>query len=163
MKQNKKEFYLLLDNIRSLFNVGAIFRIADAIGVNKIILGGITCQRESAGKKELNFKIKKTALGAEKIIPWEHTCQSWRVIEKLKKKGFQIIALEQTKESIDYKKIKPKFPLVLIVGNEINGVSKNLLNRTDKIIALPMQGQKESLNVAVATGIAVYEINKYRF
>lgn len=162
--KNKKDFYLLLDNIRSIFNVGAIFRTADAAGIDKIFLGGITCLSNKQGKKkELNIKINKTALGAEKTIDWEHTWQSWRMVEKLKKQGFQIIALEQTKKSFNYTKFKPKFPLVLIVGNEKNGVSKNLLKRCDKIIALPMHGQKESLNVAVAAGIAIYEINKYRF
>jgi len=150
-----KKFYLLLDNIRSLFNVGAIFRTADAGGINKIILAGIT------GKPN-DEKVKKVALGAEKSIPWEHYWQAWRVIDKLKKEGFQIIALEQTKESIPYDKFKPKFPLILIVGNEIKGVSKSLLKRADKIIHLPMAGKKESLNVAIATGIAIYEINKFR-
>jgi 23S rRNA (guanosine2251-2'-O)-methyltransferase len=154
--KNKKEFYLLLDNIRSLFNVGAIFRTADAAAIDKIILGGIS-------GKPTEEKAKKVALGAEKTITWEHTWQSWREIEKLKKQGFQIIALEQSKKSTSCHKFKPKFPLILIVGNEINGVSKNLLKRADKIIELPMHGQKESLNVAVAAGIATYEINKYRF
>lgn len=160
--RHKKQFYLLLDNIRSLFNVGAIFRTADAAGIDKIILGGITCLRGQTKIKELNPKISKTALGAEKIIPWEHAQQTWRVIEKLKKQGFQIVALEQSKKSINYNKFKPKFPLVLIVGNEINGVSKNLLKRANKIIHLPMAGKKESLNVGVATGIALYQINKNR-
>jgi 23S rRNA (guanosine2251-2'-O)-methyltransferase len=154
--KNKKEFYLLLDNIRSLFNVGSIFRTADAANIDKIILGGIT------GKPNTD-KAKKVALGAEETIPWEHSWQTWRIIEKLKKQGFQIVALEQNKKSINYSKFKPKFPLVLIIGNEINGVSKNLLKRCHKIIQLPMHGHKESLNVGVATGIAVYEINKYRF
>jgi 23S rRNA (guanosine2251-2'-O)-methyltransferase len=154
--QNKEQFYLLLDNIRSLFNIGAIFRTADAAGINKIILGGISGTPNSE-------KVKKVALGAEKTIPWEHNWQAWRVVEQLKKQGFQIVALEQSKRSINYSKFKPKFPLILIVGNEINGVSKNLLKRCHKIIQLPMHGQKESLNVAVATGIATYEINKYRF
>lgn len=163
MRQNKKEFYLLLDNVRSLFNVGAIFRTADAAGIDKIILGGITCLRGQGKTKELNPKISKTALGAEKIITWEHTQQTWQVIKKLKKQGFQIVALEQSKKSIAYSKFKPKFPLVLVIGNEVRGISKNLLKKSDKIIHLPMAGIKESLNVGVATGIAVYEINKYRF
>lgn len=154
--KNKKEFYLLLDNIRSLFNVGAIFRTADATGIDKIYLGGIT-------GKPISEKVKKVALGAEKTIPWEHHWQSWCIIEKLKKQGFQIVALEQSKRSILYTKFKPKFPLLLIVGNEIMGVSKNLLKKADKIIQLPMHGQKESLNVAVAAGIAIYELNKYRY
>ncbi len=102
------------------------------------------------------------ALGAERTIAWEYYHQVWRIIEKLKKQDFQIVALEQSQKSILYTKFKPKFPLVLIVGNEIKGVSKNVLKRCDKVIYLPMCGEKESLNVAVATGIAIYEINKYR-
>jgi tRNA G18 (ribose-2'-O)-methylase SpoU len=150
-----KKFYLLLDNIRSLFNVGAIFRTADAGGINKIILTGIT------GKPD-DEKVKKVALGAEESVPWEHHWQAWRIVDKLKREGFQIVALEQTKKSIPYDKFKPKFPLLLIVGNEIKGISKSLLKRADKIIHLPMAGKKESLNVAIATGIAIYEINKFR-
>jgi len=154
--KSKKQFYLLLDNIRSLFNVGAIFRTADAAGIDKIYLGGISGAPSSE-------KVKKVALGAEKTIPWEHSWQAWRILEKLKKQGFQIVTLEQNKKSINYSKFKPKFPIVLILGNEISGVSENLLKRCDQIIQLPMRGQKESLNVAVAAGIAIYEINKYRF
>lgn len=159
-----KKFYLLLDNLRSLLNVGAIFRLADAAGIDKIFLGGITGLIYTPnGKKELNTRIHKTALGAEKTVLWEHSGKSWSVVEKLKKEGFQIVALEQSKKGILYTKFKPKFPLLLIVGNEIKGVSRSLLKRADKIIYLPMSGKKESLNVAVATGIAVYEINKHRF
>ncbi len=151
-----KKFYLLLDNIRSLFNVGAIFRTADAAGIDKIILGGITGTPDSE-------KMKKVSLGAEKTVFWEHHWQPWRIVDKLKKEGFYIVALEQTKKSILYTKFRPKFPLLLIVGNEIKGVSKSLLKRAEKIIYLPMYGQKESLNVAVAAGIAIYQINKYRY
>ncbi len=150
-----KKFYLLLDNIRSLFNVGAIFRTADAGGIDKIILTGITGKPDSE-------KVKKVALGAEETVAWEYFWQGWRIVEKLKKEGFQIVALEKTKGSILYTKFKPKFPLLLILGNEVKGVSKSLLKRADKIIFLPMVGKKESLNVAVAAGIAIYEINKFR-
>jgi tRNA G18 (ribose-2'-O)-methylase SpoU len=153
--QNKK-FYLLLDNVRSLFNVGAIFRTADAAGINKIILTGIT-------GKPISDKVKKVSLGAEKTVPWEYYQQNWRVVKKLKNQGFSIVVLEQSKKSIPYTKLKPKFPLLLIVGNEIKGVSKSLLKMADKIIQIPMYGKKESLNVAIAAGIAIYEINKYRF
>ena len=154
----KKTFVLILDNIRSLYNVGAIFRIADSAGINKIYLGGITAWKDGV----LNPRVKKTALGAEKNICWEHYWHTFKIVDKLKKQGFQIVALEQTPKSISYRKFKPKFPLALVVGNEKRGVSPALLKRADKIIELPMKGKKKSLNVAVATGIAVYEINKYR-
>lgn len=148
-------FYVVCDNIRSLENIGSIFRTSDALGVDKIILGGISGYPPNA-------KISKTALGAEKTVPFEHHWQVWRVVEDLKNRGFQIVALEKKKGAFLYTKFKPKFPLALIVGNEKTGVSRSVLKRVDKVIYLPMRGEKESLNVAVAFGIAGYEINKYR-
>jgi tRNA G18 (ribose-2'-O)-methylase SpoU len=148
-------FILILDNIRSLFNVGSLFRLADGAGVDKIYLGGITGQPPAP-------KIIKVSLGAEKSAVWEHSWQIWRKVDELKKQGYQIIALEQTSKSISYIKFKPKFPLALIIGNEVSGVSKGLLRRADKIIELPMAGFKESLNVATAAGIAMYKINEFR-
>lgn len=149
----KKEFYVVLDNVRSLENVGSIFRTADALGVTKIFLCGITATPP-------NDKIAKTALGAEKNIPFEHHKQTWRLIEKLKQQGVKIVALEQDKKSILYTKFKPKFPLALVIGHEVRGVSKKNLELADTIIHLPMHGAKESLNVSVAFGIAGYEIIK---
>ena len=146
-----KEFYVICDNIRSLENVGSIFRTADALGVTKIYLCGIT-------GKPPQHKISKTALGAEETIPWEHVKQVGRLIEKLKKGKINIVALEQDKKSVLYTKFKPKFPLALIIGNEVKGVSKKTLEKCDKIIELPMNGKKESLNVAVSFGIAGYYI-----
>jgi len=148
-------FVLILDNIRSLFNVGSLFRLADGAGVDKIYLGGITGQPPAP-------KIIKVSLGAEKSVPWEHCWQIWRKVDELKKQGYQIVAMEQTKKSIDYLKFEPKFPLALIIGNEVSGVSPTLLKRADKIIELPMAGIKESLNVATAAGIALYKINEFR-
>jgi len=150
------EFYVICDNIRSLENIGSIFRTADALGVSKIYLCGIS-------GKPPHPKISKTALGAEKNIPWEYIKQIGRLIDKLKKDKIKIVALEQTKQSIDYRKFNPQFPLALIVGNEVKGISSNVLKKCDKIIFLPMLGQKESLNVSVAFGVAGYEINKYRY
>ncbi|MDP1629344.1 MAG: TrmH family RNA methyltransferase [bacterium] len=153
-------FFAILDNIRSLENVGSIFRTSDAFGITKIYLGGISgmCRRGAA--KFLNPKISKTALGAELNVSWEHDWQTWRIIDKLKKEGVKIVCLEQTKKAIDILKFRPKFPLALVVGNEINGVSKAILKRADAVVQIPMLGKKESLNVAVAFGIAAFEINK---
>lgn len=170
-------FYVICDNIRSLENIGSIFRTADALKVDKIFLCGIcglpspSFQRNNSGRKntqklglgEPNSKISKTALGAEKWIDWEHHWQTWRIVEKLKKEKVLVVALEQAKKSINYTEFKPKFPLALVVGNEIKGVSPSVLKRADAVISLPMLGKKESLNVAVAFGIAGYEINKKRF
>lgn len=144
-----------MDNIRSLFNVGSMFRLADGAGVDEIYLGGITGRPPQP-------KIDKVSLGAEKSVPFEHYWSIWREVDKLKKQGYQIVALEQTPKSISYLKFKPKFPLALIIGNEVNGVSKGLLKRADKIIELPMAGIKESLNVSTAAAIALYKIIESR-
>ena len=149
----KKELYVVCDNLRSLYNVGSIFRTSDAIGVKKIYLAGITGTPLQKG-------VLKVSLGAENSVPWEHVGSAWQLIEKLKKQGRQIIALELTTKSVDIKKFKPRWPCVLIVGNEVNGVSRSLLNRADVAIKIPMKGIKESLNVAVAYGIAAYTLTK---
>lgn len=148
-------FYVICDNIRSLENIGSIFRTADALDVNKIFLCGICGTLP-------NPKISKSALGAENWMDWEYYKLSWRLVEKLKKENVFIAALEQRKNSLPYTKFRPKFPLALVIGNEIKGVSPSVLKRADRIISLPMFGKKESLNVAVAFGIAGYEINKAR-
>ena len=149
-------FYIICDNIRSLENIGSIFRTADALKIDKIFLTGI------CGKPP-NDKISKTALGAENWINWEYCVSVWRLIERLKKEKVFVVALEQTKKSLVYTKFKPKFPLALVIGNEIKGVSPSVLKRADKVISLSMFGKKESLNVAVAFGITAYEISKSRF
>ena len=110
-----KEFYVVCDNIRSLENIGSIFRTADAIGVTKIFLCGIS-------GRPPHQKISKTALGAEKTVPWEYHKQTWRLVGKLQREGRWIIALEQHSNSIDIKKFKPKFPMALVIGNEVKGV-----------------------------------------
>jgi len=147
----EQEIYLILHNIRSAYNVGSIFRTADAAGVKKIYLCGYTPTPD-------NQKVVKTSLGAEKYVPWEYHKQTWQLLKKIKIKKIHIIALEQTKKSVDYRQFKPRFPLALVVGNEVKGLSKKILTYADKIIAIPMYGRKESLNVAVATGIALYKL-----
>src|SRR3989344_750172 len=150
-----KDFYVICDNIRSLENIGSIFRTADATGIKKVFLCGISGTPP-------NHKISKTALGAEKMVPFEYHKQTWRLIEKLKKQKISIVALEQDKKSIIYTKFKPKFPLALIIGNEVKGISEKVLKKANKIIYLPMKGQKESLNVAVAFGVAGYHIANFK-
>ena len=142
---------LILHNIRSAYNVGSIFRTADAAGVSKVYV----CDYSPTPDDK---KVIKTSLGAEKTVPWEHWLQIWRLLEKLKKEGTQIVALEQTKKSVDYRLFRPKFPVALILGNEVKGLSKKVLKYTDKIVEIPMFGEKESLNVAVAAGIMIYKL-----
>lgn len=145
------KFVVICDDIRSLFNVGSVFRTADAVGVDRIYLCGITGR---PGRDKTDEKLSKVALGAEKIVSWEYRKQSWRLLDELKAQGFQIVSLELTPESINYVDFKPQFPLALVIGNEVEGVKPSLLKRSDRLIQIPMRGQKESLNVSVAFGIA---------
>ncbi|MEA3399393.1 MAG: TrmH family RNA methyltransferase [Patescibacteria group bacterium] len=150
---------LILPDIRSAQNVGAIFRTADAVGILKIYLTGYTpCPVDKFERKRKD--ISKAALGAEKTIPWEYKKSTSILINKLKKEKYTIIAIEQGDESVDYKKIPLKEKMVFIIGNEVKGLSKKILNKCDYIAEIPMKGQKESLNVSVATGVALFRILK---
>lgn len=144
-------FYLIVPDIRSRFNVGAIFRTADALGVTKIFLTGYT-------PRPPHPKINKVALGATDSVPWEYYPRTKKIIKELKKQKIQIVALEKTKHSLDFTKFKPRWPLALVLGNEKTGLKPDILNEADKIIHLPMLGKKESLNVAVALAAAAYFI-----
>ncbi|MBP8017190.1 RNA methyltransferase [Candidatus Gracilibacteria bacterium] len=143
--------YLLLDNIRSLLNVGAIFRTCDGAGFDKIILTGFT---PTPPRKD----ISKTAIGAENTVDWEYYEDPIEIITKLKNDGFKIITLEQTKNSIDLRNLKSEKNdnICLVVGNEISGVRKDIIDKSDIIVEIPMFGKKQSLNVATATGILLY-------
>ena len=152
-KKNLKPLVsLVLHNIRSAYNVGSIFRTADGAGVSKIYLCGITSNPNDEPK------ISKTALGAEKTVTWEYCKQTWRLLDKLKKEGVEVVALEQDKKAVDYRKFKPKRPVALVLGNEVGGLSPTILRAADAIMEIPMRGKKESLNVSVAAGVALYEI-----
>jgi len=151
------KFFLILHNIRSTYNVGSIFRTAEACGISKIFLTGYTPTPLDNFGREVKA-ITKTALGAEKEIEWEYFSQPKQLIEKLKKDGVGIIGIEQHKNSVDYKKIKLKKSTAFVLGNEVRGISQQLLSQCDQIVEIPMQGQKESLNVAVATGVILFRI-----
>ena len=156
-----KELYIIAHNIRSAHNVGAIFRTCDGAGVDKIYLSGYS-QRPASAEKELKSKpekmLEKTALGAEASVAWESMDDLPLLLDKLKKAGVQIVALEKTETSIDIKKFRPTFPMALILGHEVDGVKDEILEKCDVVVEIPMRGKKESLNVSVATGIAIYEI-----
>lgn len=153
-----ERFVVICDDLRSLHNIGSVFRTADGAGVDKIYLCGISGRPDVEKAKG---KISKVALGAEECVKWEYAKQAWRVVKNLKKSGFEIVALEQTTKSIDYAAYKPKYPVALIIGNENSGVKKALLDRSDRIIEIPMRGVKESLNVSVAFGIAAYHVSNF--
>jgi len=148
----RKKFVLILPNIRSGHNVGAMFRTADGAGVDKLYLTGFTpCPP--------HVQVDKVSLGAEKWVPWEHVKNAVPLIKKLKKEGYNIVALEQTRRSVNIHTWQPKFPLALVVGNEKTGVTANVLKHCDAAIHLPMLGKKKSLNVSVAAGIAMYHLS----
>lgn len=152
-KRERTEIYALLDNVRSLHNVGAIFRTSDAVLLKKLFLCGIT---GFPPKKE----ISKTALGAEDVVPFEYDENAVDVIKKLKKKGVQIVAVELAKGSKRYDKIKYKFPVCFVFGHEVEGISEEVMELVDESIEVPMLGRANSLNVATCYGIIVYEALK---
>jgi len=158
-----RDLFLVLHNIRSAYNVGAILRTADGAGVKKVYLSGYTCcpkNNEKIQESKAEKMIAKTALGAEKSVSWEKVEDLSKLMDKFRKEKITIVSLEKTQGAIDLKKFKPQFPSVLLVGNEVEGVPEEILKISDKVISIPMRGKKESLNVSVATGIAVYEILK---
>jgi 23S rRNA (guanosine2251-2'-O)-methyltransferase len=157
MSAPRKDFFVIAHNIRSLHNVGSIFRTADAFGVIKIFLTGYTPNPSNPIHQK---KIGKVALGAETFIPWEHKISATRLIKTLKVQypKIKIVGLENNTKSVTISKFKPVYPLALVLGEEVNGINKNLLSLCDAVVDIPMQGKKESLNVSVAFGIAAYAL-----
>jgi len=146
---------LLLDNIRSVHNVGSIFRTAECAGVHTIYMSGTTpTPLDRFGRKRKD--LAKVALGAEELVAWKSITKPAQLITKLKKEGFKVVAVEQAKNSIDFKKVSHKGKVLFILGNEVTGVSPLLLKQSDLIAEIPMQGTKESLNVSVAAGIILF-------
>ena len=153
-KIKKIPLIIVLDNIRSALNVGSVFRTSDAFLVEKIILCGITA-------KPPHKEIRKTALGSNLSVNWEYEENTVNIITKLKTKGYYIVGVEQAKRStfLNNFKIKKK-PIAIIMGNEIEGVSEEVLQKCDEILEIPQFGIKHSLNISVATGIIAWEIHK---
>lgn len=144
---------MLAHNIRSLHNIGSIFRTCDGAGVTKLYLTGYS---GVPPRKE----ITKTALGADESVAWEFHKDPLLVIAMLKKAGVHIVALEKDSKSRNIAEFKVEYPFCLIVGNEIDGVEDDLLKSSDVVIHIPMRGMKESLNVSVAFGIGIYQLIK---
>ncbi len=152
-----REACLLLHDIRSVYNVGAIFRTADAVGVSKIYLTGYTptpLDRFNQPRKDF----AKCSLGAELSVPWEYAKSPSAVLKRLAAKGFQVVSVEQVPGSVDYKKAKPAARSVVVLGNEVSGVSRSILAKSDLIVEIPMRGKKESLNVSVSAGIVLFRL-----
>lgn len=143
-------FTVVLNNVRSLYNVGSIFRTADGAGAEKIWLCGITGIPPDP-------KISKTALGAENEVPWEFCASARACLTKLKKEGYQVVMLEQTDRSLPLEDFDPADKVCLVLGHETMGVSESLLDLADAAVEIEMAGIKQSLNVTVAFGIAAYK------
>ena len=152
MKRTKRLF-VVAHNVRSVASVGSLFRTCDGVGAAKVFLTGYTPSPvDEMGRARNDFQ--KTALGADKNVVWEKQSS----IARLRNEGISIVMLEQSKSAIDYRAFRPQFPLALVVGNEVRGLSEKLLKKADWFIQIPMFGKKESLNVAVAFGIAAYKL-----
>ena len=147
---------MLLDNVRSMYNVGAFFRTADAVKLEQLVLCGITAYPPKSG-------IRKTALGAEERVPWEHNWDATAAARALLNRGFELAAVETSLHSVDLFDWSPKFPVCVIFGHEVDGVRPELLELCDTHVRIPMLGMKHSLNVATAGGVVAYELlRKYR-
>ena len=151
---HRHPIYVVLDSVRSLYNVGSIFRTSDGARISKLYLCGYT---PFPPRKEID----KTALGSTATIPWEYVKDPVEVLSRLKALGVKTFVLEHTDKSVPYHCLtKNDFPLGLVVGNEISGVSNNVIDHADSAIEIPMFGMKQSLNVAVAYGVAVFELTR---
>jgi tRNA G18 (ribose-2'-O)-methylase SpoU len=147
---------VLLDNVRSMYNVGAFFRTADAAGIEKLYLCGITGRPPKRA-------ITKTALGAEETVPWEHALEPLTVVQDLRARDYEIAAVETTVHAVDLFDWKPRFPLCVVFGHEVEGIRPELSALCDTHVRIPMLGVKHSLNVATAGGVVLYELlRKYR-
>jgi tRNA G18 (ribose-2'-O)-methylase SpoU len=157
MYSMEKDVRVLLHNIRSTHNVGAILRTADALGVSHFYFSGYTptpLDRFGRPVKE----IAKTALGAELTIPWTYAKTPEKFLRELRREGFVVLGIEQDTRAVDYKQYQAGAKTLVVVGNEVRGLSKNLRGKCDVLIDIPMRGKKESLNVSVAFGVALFRV-----
>ncbi len=147
---------VLLDNVRSMYNVGSFFRTMDGVGAAKLHLSGITGRPPKSA-------ISKTALGAEESVPWEYASDPVPMVRQLHQQGLEIVALETRVGAVDLFDWTPRFPVCLMFGHEVDGLQPALLEMADTFVRLPMLGRKHSLNVATAGGVVLYELlRKYR-
>jgi 23S rRNA (guanosine2251-2'-O)-methyltransferase len=142
---------VLLDNVRSMYNVGAFFRAADGVGLEKLCLAGITAHPPKNA-------IEKTALGAEESVAWEHDWDAIAMARRLRAGGYQLVAIETSSYAVDLFEWQPRFPVGVLFGNEVDGLRPELLEMADAHVRIPMLGRKNSLNVATAGGVVLYEL-----
>jgi tRNA G18 (ribose-2'-O)-methylase SpoU len=152
--KEKDPIVVLLDNVRSLHNVGSVFRTCDGMAIHKLYLCGITATPP-------HREIRKTAIGSTESVDWEHQSNALDVIKKYKELGYRIIAAEQTEKSISLEKFQwNKEKILLIFGNEVDGVNQNLIDQSNAAIEIPQWGTKHSFNISVSTGIVLWSIKK---
>lgn len=150
----KNPVNIILDNVLDTYNVGAIFRLADAVAATKVYLCGETLTPP-------NSRIKKASINTWQWVEWEYCKTALEAVQKCKNAGCQIVSVELSEKSISYQDAKYIFPLAIVVGHESNGVSKEVLDASDVIVEMPMWGINVSLNVMVSCGIVLYEIMKH--
>lgn len=147
---------VLLDNVRSMYNVGAFFRTADAVAAEKLYLSGITAHPPKRA-------LSKTALGAEETVPWEHSWDPIDLAGRLRAEGYELAAIETSVHAVDLFDWSPRFPVCVVFGHETDGIRPELSALCDTYVRIPMLGRKHSLNVATAGGVVLYELlRKYR-
>ena len=151
---------VLLDNIRSLYNTGSVFRTADACGVERLMLCGIT-PRPDQGSRQRRA-IAKTALGAEDAVRWEYEPETATALHRLKADGYQLVAVEPDADAVNLFEWTPQWPVCLVFGHERVGIAANLVAHLDAVVRIPMLGKKGSLNVATAAGVVLYELVRQR-
>jgi 23S rRNA (guanosine2251-2'-O)-methyltransferase len=142
---------VLLDNVRSMYNVGAFFRVADGVGLEKLCLCGITAHPPKKA-------ITKTALGAEESVAWQHEWDVMKMAGQLQSKGYELAAIETSQEAVELYEWHPRFPVCVAFGNEVDGLSRDVMEIANAHVRIPMLGQKSSLNVATAGGVVLYEL-----
>lgn len=149
----RNPIYLVLDNVLDTYNIGSLFRLADAVGVEKMYLCGEMQYPPSS-------RIHKAAVGTENWVPWEKRDSTLEVVKQLKKQGVCCLAVEQSSKSISYKELsnKIRFPIAIIVGHETDGVAKEVLNEVDTIVELPMYGVNKSFNVWGSAAVIAYKV-----
>lgn len=150
-KIDRNPIYFVLDEIIDTYNIGSLFRLADAVAAEKVYL---------CGEMEYppNSRIKKAAVGTQKWVPWTTKSSAFKAVKELKKKGVQIIAVEQSDKSISYKELAPSFPTAIVVGNETYGMDKKIIKEADIAVELPMFGVNKSFNVWGAAAVVAYKI-----
>ena len=151
---------VLLDNIRSLYNTGSVFRTADACGVERLMLCGIT-PRPDQGSRQRRA-IAKTALGAEDEVRWEYELETATALRRLKADGYQLVAVEPEADAVNLFEWTPQWPVCLVFGHERVGIAADLVAHLDAVVRIPMLGKKGSLNVATAAGVVLYELVRRR-